>query len=497
MALKPEEVYAILKKQIQSGGGGAPGTPGRGIEKIELTDTQGLVDTYTIVYTDGTTYTYTVTNGQDGFSPTIVENENNDESTYKLDITTKTGTITTPNLKGADGSSSGSSDYSQLSNKPQINNVELDGNKTLDDFGIQPDSDDTLNTTDKTIVGALNELNGKSKILYGGTEIPQNSDMNSYNKFGNYYCRTNANALTLKNAPFTEAFTMTVEAATGDPEKYPSQIYRRLGDGAMAYRYYSNDTSSWLGYVYFSDDETLLAKLIGNNAGGHNSIFRGKNLGTQVTDEQYAAIQAGTFDDLYIGDYWTIGGVNWRIAAFDYYYNTGDTVFAKHHAVIVPDTTLYSHNMNDTNTTTGAYVGSLMYTEGLSQAKTQIQTAFGASHVLSHRLLFTNATSNGYASGGAWVDSTVDLMCENMVYGSLIFSPVSSGTNIPYNYRVEKGQLPLFALAPQYIHTRGVSYWLRDVISSSSFATVNSNGNANDNIASSVHGVRPAFCIGI
>lgn len=65
MALKAEEVYAILKKQIQSGGG-QPGTPGRGIEKIELTDTEGLVDTYTITYTDGTTTTYTVTNGADG-----------------------------------------------------------------------------------------------------------------------------------------------------------------------------------------------------------------------------------------------------------------------------------------------------------------------------------------------------------------------------------------------------------------------------------------------
>ena len=65
MALKAEEVYAILKKQIQSGGG-TPGTPGRGIDKIELTDTQGLVDTYTITYTDGTTTTYTVTNGADG-----------------------------------------------------------------------------------------------------------------------------------------------------------------------------------------------------------------------------------------------------------------------------------------------------------------------------------------------------------------------------------------------------------------------------------------------
>ena len=65
MALKPEEVYAILKKQIQSGGG-TPGPAGVGIQKIEKTDTQGLVDTYTITYTDGSTTTFTVTNGADG-----------------------------------------------------------------------------------------------------------------------------------------------------------------------------------------------------------------------------------------------------------------------------------------------------------------------------------------------------------------------------------------------------------------------------------------------
>ena len=65
MALKAEEVYAILKKQIQSGGG-TPGPAGVGIQKIEKTGTEGLVDTYTITYTNGQTMTYTVTNGADG-----------------------------------------------------------------------------------------------------------------------------------------------------------------------------------------------------------------------------------------------------------------------------------------------------------------------------------------------------------------------------------------------------------------------------------------------
>lgn len=239
-----------------------------------------------------------------------------------------------------------------------------------------------------------------------------------------------------------------------------------------------------------------LSPMLYDNSGAHNSIYRGKYLGSSVTQAQWNAISAGTFDDLYVGDYWTIGGVNWRIAAFDYYYNCGDTNFTKHHAVIVPDTALYTHVMNDTNITTGAYVGSRMYAKGLKQAKTTISNAFGSSHVLSHRIYLSNATSNGKASAGAWTDSTVDLMCEHMVYGSGIFSPVSDGSTVPNNYRVEKSQLPLFAHNPRMIAIRS-TWWLRDVISSASFAIVSGNGFANYNGASLALGVRPAFCIGI
>lgn len=246
---------------------------------------------------------------------------------------------------------------------------------------------------------------------------------------------------------------------------------------------------------YMEGVNTILAQLTYDNAGAHNSIYRGKNLGTTVTEEQWEAISSGTFTDLYIGDYWVIGGVNWRIAAFDYYLNCGDTSFTKHHAVIVPDTCLYNAQMNTTNVTTGAYKGSAMYTANLTQAKSTINSAFGSSHVLSHRIYLSNATSNGRASAGEWTDSTVDLMCEHMVYGSGIFSPVSDGSNVPNNYRVEKGQLPLFALEPSRICNRA-TWWLRDVITAASFACVTSGGNADCNNASYSRGVRPAFCIG-
>lgn len=238
---------------------------------------------------------------------------------------------------------------------------------------------------------------------------------------------------------------------------------------------------------------TKVAPLLFNNAGAHNAIYRGKNLGTSVTAAQYAAISAGTFEDLYIGDYWVINGVNWRIAAFDYYLNCGDTSCTKHHVVIVPDTCLYNHVMNDTNITTGGYVGSKMYTEGLEQAKTTIKAAF-SGHVLSHRVYLTNAVTDGHPSAGAWCDSEVDLMNEQMVYGGAIFMPIANGSTVYTNYRVEKSQLPLFAHEPSRICNRN-NWWLRDVVSASNFARVNGSGYADSNAASYSIGVRPAFCI--
>ena len=229
------------------------------------------------------------------------------------------------------------------------------------------------------------------------------------------------------------------------------------------------------------------------NAGAHNSIFRGKNLGTSVTAAQYAAIFAGTFDDLFIGDYWVIGGVNYRIAAFDYYLRCGDTDLNTHHVVIVPDSNLYNHVMNDTNTTDGGYMGSKMYTEGLNQAKTTIKAAF-PNHVLKHRVYLTNAVSNGKPSAGAWCDSEVELMNEQMVYGGAVFMPGCDGTTVPTNYRVEKSQLPLFAHRPDLISNR-LTFWLRDVVTAANFALVSILGVATYLAASGSLGVRPAFSI--
>lgn len=227
----------------------------------------------------------------------------------------------------------------------------------------------------------------------------------------------------------------------------------------------------------------------------HCNVFRGKNLGGGVSSAQKAAIKDGSFDNLYIGDYWVINGVTWRIADMDYFLRCGDTDFTRHHLVIVPDTPLYSGKMNETHTTEGGYVGSLMYKSGLDQAKTAIAAAFG-DLVTTHLDILCNAVSNGRQSGGGWFDSTVELMCERMVYGNSVFQPGCDGSFIPYNYTTGKSQFALFRMAPQYISNRQW-YWLRDVVSAARFALVYGYGYADYDGAGYVYGVRPYFVISV
>lgn len=246
------------------------------------------------------------------------------------------------------------------------------------------------------------------------------------------------------------------------------------------------------GPIIMPDGGSALS--IEDNAATHNMVYRGKALGGSVTSEQWAAIKAGTFKDLFLGDYWSIGGVDYLIAAFNYWLTCGDTACNTNHLLVVPRNNLYTAGMNSSNITTGGYVGSEMYKTGLAQAKTTINNAFGSAHILNHRQYLVNAVTSGAPTGTDWYDSTVELMNENMVYGGRQFSPMPNGATDPWNtcrnYTIDKSQLPLFHLAPWLICNRQW-YWLRDVVSAASFADVYSGGDANCNNASYAYGVRP------
>lgn len=225
-------------------------------------------------------------------------------------------------------------------------------------------------------------------------------------------------------------------------------------------------------------------------------LWRGKKLGSAVTEAQYNEIGTGKFKGIFLGDYWEIGGRIWRVVDFDYWYGCGDNSCVTHHLVIMPDRALYNSKMNESDDTTGAYVNSAMYKTGLEEAKTIVNGAFSEDHILNHREYLQNATTNGYSSAGAWLDSTVELPNEPMMYGSYIFTPAGNGTIVVNRYTIGKSQLAGMRVNPTLINLtmqNRENYWLRDVASTTFFACVTSVVVAAGYKASSNFGVRVVF----
>lgn len=224
---------------------------------------------------------------------------------------------------------------------------------------------------------------------------------------------------------------------------------------------------------------TIAGVLLQPGAATHNAIYRGKYLGDTVTAEQAAAIADGSFEDLFIGDYWTMGGVNYRIADFDYWYRTGfpeASRVKKHHAVIVPDTSIATEQMNGSNTTSGGYRNSL--------TKSKMNDTISAlPPEIRSRLLVHNALLDG-----TWTETSVDLMNEIMVYGCYILADNSN------KQTSENRQLSLFQMSPQARYAGG-NYWLRNYANATEFTLVSYYGDASKDAATSTYGIRPVFAI--
>ncbi len=248
---------------------------------------------------------------------------------------------------------------------------------------------------------------------------------------------------------------------------------------------------------------TLRTALVEKNAGAHNSIYRGKDITDLFYDGTLSKqIAAGTFDDIFIGDY-IIGktsGRKYLVADINYRIHMGDTECTKPHVLMIPERIMGTAQMNASNITDGAYIGSAMYKTNLAQFKTVIKNDFETSHILKHRNHLQNAVSNGCETGGTWYDSDIELMNEIMVYGCQIFKNATNGSTFPNNYQIDNSQLSLFRLRHDSIVARNDAgdrywYWLRDVVSSSLFARVGRDGHSGCHDASFVGGVRPAFLI--
>ena len=176
----------------------------------------------------------------------------------------------------------------------------------------------------------------------------------------------------------------------------------------------AHDLESPLPERFDINDIALYSATSENQAAFRNGIFRGKNLGTAVSDEQWAQIKAGTFDDMFIGDYWVINNITWRIAAFDYL----KVPYDRHHLVILPDNDFGTSALHDDSTAYNGYLSTYLHNTYIpNTVKPIIQSAFGSEHILTHYLMLSNGADSIKDNAFAYTSVDIVIPSEEQLFG--------------------------------------------------------------------------------
>ncbi len=228
----------------------------------------------------------------------------------------------------------------------------------------------------------------------------------------------------------------------------------------------------------------------------HRNTYRGKDITEYYNDGSlYNRISNGSFEDIYIGDYIVANGITWLIADIDNYMRAGaSNAILKHHITLISSGSIQATQMNEEDTTLGGYAHSKMYKEILPEIlEKKVIPAFG-EHTLTLSTLVTNSVnSEGSTNSFAWANRQIDLMNEVNVFGANLT------TTSYYETGMDTMQYALFQLKPSFMHGNtktNYAYWLRNVVSSSQFSFMNSNGALEIGNASSIKSIRPRILVG-
>ncbi len=239
-----------------------------------------------------------------------------------------------------------------------------------------------------------------------------------------------------------------------------------------------------------------------NYAGIHNNILRGDDLTNKYTVTEICdRIASGHFDDLYIGDYFTVTisttyssneQVDCVFAGFDTFLNYGSVT--QHHAVIIPKDCFTRTNYLDA--TSSSTLKSYNYQNGLQQyILPKYETALNSvmdNRILSHQLLQRDNT---------WVTVTLALMLVNNVIGFEQFTAMYRD-DIPFTH----GYFDIFRLNSNYKQAglgkngNNTDYWLGSPYNNNAndyqWFYINSYGNIGTEDRNNYKGIRPYWLIG-
>ena len=199
----------------------------------------------------------------------------------------------------------------------------------------------------------------------------------------------------------------------------------------------------------------------------HNNIYRGVNLGSSYTAAQRNAVSSGTFTGLWIGDYWTIGGIQWIIVDFDYWGGT------THHLLVMPRTGHYQGPVHpDLVAATGIRKTALM-SNAVTPGTNSFQSLFnnlGFSHTIISRLGWN--TELGLPTSAVDIQTVADVLSQGMVIGS---NPINSEPTRPHGMFLKTNdsrQLSYFRMGGKMPLTSGQVSWLSDQTAAYYFSTI-------------------------
>lgn len=203
----------------------------------------------------------------------------------------------------------------------------------------------------------------------------------------------------------------------------------------------------------------------------HNQIFRGKHLGDRMTNAQQQAIKTGSFDDLWLGDYWVRNNVRYTIAGFNYW--LGQAGITNSHVVILArglfDSVKFSTgNMTDVRTT--YIISNVVNVTALNR----FVDVFGSDKIMSRPHNYVNHFDGSGVPDNVATDSVkMSLMQPGML------STAGVGAIIRSNYTINNFNdtmiLPLFLAKPDWRNTTS-NHWLNYVFSNGHAAVISTIG---------------------
>lgn len=227
-----------------------------------------------------------------------------------------------------------------------------------------------------------------------------------------------------------------------------------------------------------------------------NGFFRGKNLGSKMTDAQYASVQNGSFKGLFLGDYWDDGNEKWRIAGFNYWAGasseTTKPASTPHIAIFpdgVADNALLSTGLHSSSDTTVGYANYDYIKNTLTSKYNSLTSGVFNNKWFSIFVPLVTAANNGVEQQWNWTSARYVLPTRFEVLGIETRHSAISATPT----------LPLMLVADRYSRsTGGKPYYCRDALNNVNQYAVAHYGQAYSFQVGDANkaGVRPLFAIG-